>query len=72
MESSNALLQVQNIAYEKTVEVYWAAGSNWNSSPIQAKYANGPDGSGYETWTFSGNAASATDFYIKYHVSGTE
>lgn len=63
-------ITVQNIAYEKVVSVFWAAGNNWQSSPIKAQYASGPDGSDYETWTFSGNAQAATDFYVQYQVSG--
>lgn len=63
-------ITVQNIAYEKVVSVFWAAGSNWQSSPIKAQYSNGPDGSGFETWTFSGQAQAATEFYIQYQVSG--
>ncbi|KAJ9427857.1 glycoside hydrolase superfamily [Fusarium oxysporum] len=64
-------VKIQNIAYAKAVSVYWAAGSTWMSTPISASYSTGPDSSGYETWTFSGTAASATQFYIAYIVSGT-
>jgi alpha-amylase len=38
---------------------------------ISAAYSSGPDSSGYETWTFSGTATGATQFYISYTVSGT-
>jgi alpha-amylase len=38
---------------------------------ISASYSSGPDSSGYETWTFSGTATGATQFYISYTVSGT-
>ncbi|KAM5359333.1 hypothetical protein ACJA88_015159 [Fusarium oxysporum] len=41
------------------------------STPISASYSTGPDSSGYKTWTFSGTAASATQFYIAYIISGT-
>lgn len=50
--------------------MYWASGSDWKSDPIRAQYSNGPDSSGFETWTFSGFAASASQFYIQYKVSG--
>ncbi|KAH7020490.1 glycoside hydrolase superfamily [Ilyonectria destructans] len=64
-------IKIQNIAYTKVVSVFWAAGSTWMSTPISASYSTGPDSTGYETWTFSGKAASATQFYIAYTVSGT-
>jgi alpha-amylase len=64
-------LQVQNIAYQKVVNIYYAIGSSWsNSQVISAAWsAQGTDG--YETWAFSGTATGATQFYIKYDVSGT-
>lgn len=67
----DTLGQIQNIAYTKVVSVYWAVDSTWTSTPISASYSTGPDSTGYEIWTFSGKAVSATQFYISYTVSGT-
>lgn len=54
------------------MSVVWAKGSTWaNSQSISAAYsASGSNG--YETWTFSGTASGATQFYIKYTVSGAD
>jgi len=46
-------LSVQNIAFAKAVNVFWAAGSSFQSTPIKAVYSSGPSNN-YETWTFSG------------------
>ncbi|KFY94406.1 hypothetical protein V498_03883 [Pseudogymnoascus sp. VKM F-4517 (FW-2822)] len=63
-------IHVQNIAYTKVVGIYWAVGSTWSSSPITASYSAAST-TGYETWVFSGVASGATQFYIKYDVSGS-
>ncbi|KAF3219913.1 hypothetical protein TWF679_010369 [Orbilia oligospora] len=63
-------INIQNIAYQKVVSVYWAQGNNWQGTPIKAVYSSGPV-NGYETWVFSGTAVGATQLYIKYDVSGT-
>ncbi|KAI5793155.1 glycoside hydrolase superfamily [Geopyxis carbonaria] len=72
--SNNVLsgtINIQNIAYDKVVAVYWAVGSSWSDSQkISASYS-ASGSSGYETWTFSGTATGATQFYIKYDVSGS-
>ncbi|KAJ6781656.1 hypothetical protein PWT90_01406 [Aphanocladium album] len=61
---------VQNIAYEKKVSIFWAAGSNWQTTSIAAKYSSGPDSAGFETWAFTAAVPGATEFYISYQVSG--
>ncbi|KAF3318176.1 hypothetical protein TWF173_008911 [Orbilia oligospora] len=63
-------INIQNIAYQKVVSVYWAQGNNWQGTPMKAVYSSGPV-NGYETWVFSGTAVGATQLYIKYDVSGT-
>ncbi|KAL7273623.1 hypothetical protein RUND412_003498 [Rhizina undulata] len=71
--SNNVLagsINIQNIAYDKVVGVYWAVGDSWTSTPISASYSvSGSDG--YETWVFSGTATGVTQFYIEYDVSGS-
>ncbi|KAF8534912.1 glycoside hydrolase superfamily [Trichophaea hybrida] len=65
-------INVQNIAFLKVVTVVWAVGNSWSDSQtITATWSSGPDSSGYELWTFSGSAPGATQFYIRYTVSGT-
>lgn len=65
-------MQVQNIAFNKVVQVIWTAGNSWtNPQTIEAAWKSGPDGSGFELWSFAGNASGATQFYIRYTVSGT-
>ncbi|KAI5849896.1 hypothetical protein BZA05DRAFT_401884 [Tricharina praecox] len=72
--SNNVLagsIKIQNIAYSKAVTVVYAVGSSWTTAQaFAAAYASGPASDGYETWTFSGTATGATQFYIKYVVSG--
>ncbi|RPA85447.1 glycoside hydrolase [Ascobolus immersus RN42] len=64
-------INVQNIAYSKTVNVIYAVGNSWlDSQKIAAKYKSASS-NGYEIWEFSGSAPGATQFYIKYDVSGT-
>ncbi|KAH6914463.1 alpha amylase [Coprinopsis sp. MPI-PUGE-AT-0042] len=63
-------ITVQNIAYVKVVEVVWAAGNSWDSSQIIAASYGTPGSNNFETWNFSGRAPGATQFYIKYTVSG--
>lgn len=64
--------KIQNIAYTKVVTVVYAVGSTWSDSQkFAAAYSSGPGSDGYETWTFSSTATGATQFYIKYDVSGT-
>lgn len=66
-----AVEKIQNIAYSKAVTVVYAVGSSWTTAQaFAAAYASGPASDGYETWTFSGTATGATQFYIKYVVSG--
>ncbi|CAZ83956.1 unnamed protein product [Tuber melanosporum] len=64
-------VRIQNIAYRKVVTVFYAVGSTWSDSQkISATWSvQGTDG--YEIWTFSGTATGATQFHIKYDVSGT-
>lgn len=62
--------QVQNIAYEKSVKVYAAAGNNWGAATTLTASYKGPGQSGYETWEFSGTATGATQFFIRYDVQG--
>lgn len=65
-------MQIQNIAYTKTVTVVYAVGSTWTSSQaISASYSSGPASNGYEIWSFSATATGATQFYIKYDVRGS-
>lgn len=66
----NEFIQVQNIAYAKSINVFYAVGSSWSSTPIAASYSAAA-ASGYETWLFSGTATGATQFYIQYDVSGS-
>ncbi|KAL7266620.1 glycoside hydrolase 15 protein [Rhizina undulata] len=72
--SNNVLagsISIENIAYTKVVTVTYAVGDDWSSSAISASYSSGPGSDGYETWTFSGTATGATQFYITYTVSGS-
>ncbi|KAH0604236.1 uncharacterized protein H6S33_006613 [Morchella sextelata] len=65
-------IKVQNLAYTKVVTVVYAVGSTWTTSQsFAAAYSSGPASDGYEVWTFSGTAVGATQFYVKYDVSGT-
>ena len=49
----------------------WTAGNSWsNPQTIDAAWNSGPDSSGFELWSFAGNASGATQFYIRYTVSG--
>ncbi|PPQ77545.1 hypothetical protein CVT24_005235 [Panaeolus cyanescens] len=71
--SNNVLsgsINIQNIAYTKVVSVVYAVGNSWSDSQaISASYvASGSNN--YETWSFSGSAPGATQFYIRYTVSG--
>lgn len=67
-----ALMKIQNIAFSKVVTIIYAVGSTWSDNQkFSASYSGGPATNGYETWTFSGTATGATQFYIKYDVSGT-
>jgi alpha-amylase len=51
--------------------IYAVGGNSWsNSQSISASFSSSGT-NGYETWVFSGNAPGATQFYIKYDVSGT-
>jgi len=65
-----SFFKVQNLAFSKVVAVYWAAGNAFQSTPISASYSSS-GASGYEVWSFSGQAAGATQFYIKYTVLGS-
>ncbi|PPQ72965.1 hypothetical protein CVT24_000167 [Panaeolus cyanescens] len=71
--SNNVLsgsISVQNLAYSKVVTVLWAAGNSWSDSQaISASYSSSGSNN-METWTFSGTASGATQFYIRYQVSG--
>lgn len=67
-----APVKIQNIAFAKVVTVIYAVGSTWSDNQrLSAWYSSGPATNGYETWIFSGAATGATQFYIKYDVSGT-
>lgn len=51
--------------------VVYAVGNTWtDSQKIAASYQAASSTSGYEVWKFSGTASGATQFYIKYDVSG--
>ncbi|TFK22391.1 alpha amylase [Coprinopsis marcescibilis] len=71
--SNNVLsgsLNVQNIAYSKVVTVHYAVGNSWaESQVISASYVSSGSNN-FETWSFSGSATGATQFYIRYQVSG--
>lgn len=54
------------------MSVVWAKGSTWATSQSIAAAYSASDSNGYETWTFSGTASGATQFYIKYTVSGAD
>lgn len=60
-------IEVQNIAYQKQVEVYSASGAKL----ADAIYV-GPLDTGYEAWEFSTTIAGVTGatFYLKYTVNG--
>ena len=45
-------------------------GNSWTSSQTIAASYSAPASNNFETWVFSGRAAGATQFYIKYTVSG--
>jgi hypothetical protein len=62
--------QIQNIAYEKTVTVFYSVGESWGESQRISAGWLAQGRSGYETWAFSGAAEDATQFYIKYDVNG--
>lgn len=64
-------LQIQNIAYSKVVSVVYAVGNSWTSSQTITGSYSASGSNNYETWTFSGGAQGATQFYIRYDVSGT-
>ncbi|KAF8462963.1 glycoside hydrolase superfamily [Kalaharituber pfeilii] len=65
-------INIQNLAFSKVVTVVYAVGTTWTSSQqISAAWSSGPDSAGYEIWSFSGSAPGATQFYIKYDVSGS-
>ncbi|KAH8144873.1 uncharacterized protein LAJ45_11143 [Morchella importuna] len=64
-------INIQNIAYTKVVTVVYAVGSSWTSTQVISASYSAAGSSGYETWTFSGTATGATQFYIKYDVSGS-
>ncbi|PVH72796.1 glycoside hydrolase family 13 protein [Cadophora sp. DSE1049] len=64
-------INIQNIAYAKVVTVIYAVGNTWSSSQSIAASYSVSGSNGYETWIFSGTAVGATQFYIKYDVSGT-
>lgn len=63
--------QIQNIAYSKVVNVVYAVGNSWTSSQVITASYSASGSNGYETWTFSGGAQGATQFYIRYDVSGS-
>ncbi|CAO3667930.1 unnamed protein product [Rhizopus stolonifer] len=66
-------IYVKNIAYEKTVTVIYADGSdNWNNNGniVPATYSTQISGSNYDYWTFSSSISGIKEFYIKYVVSG--
>ncbi|KAG9233391.1 glycoside hydrolase superfamily [Amylocarpus encephaloides] len=63
-------INIQNIAYAKVVTVIYSVGNSWTSSQNIAASYSVSGSNGYETWTFSGTAAGATQFFIKYDVSG--
>lgn len=63
-------LQVQNLAYQKIVTVFFAVGSTWNDNQRISAVWSAQGTGGYEAWTFSGRAIGATQFYIEYNVSG--
>ncbi|KAJ1566531.1 hypothetical protein HK405_009432 [Cladochytrium tenue] len=73
-------ISVENIAYAKTVTVYYSspAGSWSTSNAIAAAYSAASSTSGYEYWTFSTTTAAAgaalgpgSQYYIAYTVSGS-
>ncbi|CAG8952424.1 hypothetical protein HYFRA_00001171 [Hymenoscyphus fraxineus] len=64
-------INIQNIAFAKVVNVIYAVGNTWTTSQSISASFSAAGSNGYETWTFSGNAVGATQFYIKYDVSGS-
>ncbi|KAG2003534.1 alpha amylase [Coprinopsis cinerea AmutBmut pab1-1] len=63
-------INVQNIAYSKVVEVVWAVGDSWSDSQIIPATYTSSGSNNFETWSFSGRASGATQFYIRYTVAG--
>ncbi|EAU89161.2 alpha amylase [Coprinopsis cinerea okayama7 len=63
-------INVQNIAYSKVVVVHWASGDTWSDSQTIAATYSSSGSNNFETWSFSGRAPGATQFYIRYVVSG--
>ncbi|KAJ3209088.1 hypothetical protein HDU67_006392 [Dinochytrium kinnereticum] len=65
---------VQNIAFEKTVSVFWSTPSlYWSeSNSFNASFSHAAD-NGYEVWRFGGFDESigfGSQFYVKYDVAG--
>ncbi|KAH6914464.1 alpha amylase [Coprinopsis sp. MPI-PUGE-AT-0042] len=69
-EVLSGTITVQNLAYSKAIEVAWAVGNSWSSSQTIAASYGASGSNNFETWIFSGRAPGATQFYIKYTVSG--
>ncbi|KAJ1539896.1 hypothetical protein HK405_012302, partial [Cladochytrium tenue] len=73
-------ISVENIAYVKTVTVFYSspAGSWSTSNAVDAAYSAASSTSGYEYWTFSTTTATAgaalspgSQYYIAYTVNGS-
>jgi len=63
-------LQVQDLAYQKVVTVFYAVESTWSDGQRISAVWSAQSTGGYETWAFSGRATGATQFYIEYGVNG--
>ncbi|KAG2179650.1 hypothetical protein INT44_006498, partial [Umbelopsis vinacea] len=69
-------VQIQNIAYQKTVTLFYSSSSDvWNidGNSVTAAYQGAISGTNYEFWNFNSTISSSgiEHFYLKYDVSGT-
>ncbi|CUS09947.1 unnamed protein product [Tuber aestivum] len=63
-------IMIQNVAFQKVITVFYAVGSTWSEGQKISAVWSAQDTGGYETWAFSGEAAGATQFHIRYDVGG--
>ncbi|KAJ3281204.1 hypothetical protein HDU76_008974, partial [Blyttiomyces sp. JEL0837] len=61
----SGLLTIQNLAYSKSITIYYQSSvTGWSSSNnITASYSSGLANTNFETWTFSGKTNGALAFY---------